>query len=319
MFSVIIPVHNSEKTLRKCLDSLLQQNYGKFEVLLVENGSTDMSYAICNEYAKKDKRFKVYDIGNCNGPSKPRNYGLDKATGDYIAFLDSDDWFAPGVLEMLNCCFLEKKADVVFFGFCMVKTEDVEQSVCFPVVTAEDKKAKCIQLQEQDCFGYTCCKAFSRGLLCNTRFDETLQLLEDELLALEAMKRAETVAVVSEKYHHYYYYYYYHVNDTENSLMKKTHGDIVCIKDKEYKAWKSFLDGEYADWLSVMANRAVNYCRFYIFEHHLALKKSYQDLVNTVFYQDALQNPKKRTKQISKGYFRFRMDWLIWKVKTTLR
>ena len=91
MVSVIIPVHNAAGTLPRCLDSLIAQTHDDFEAILVENGSTDDSFAVCQAYVARDPRFKAIDVGPCNGPSRPRNVGLERAQGEIIAFLDSDD------------------------------------------------------------------------------------------------------------------------------------------------------------------------------------------------------------------------------------
>ena len=87
LISIIIPIYNSEKYLKNCLDSLLQQSFENFEALLINDGSTDRSDEICDEYAEKDSRFKVYHKGN-SGVSAARNFGLEKAQGEWIWFVD---------------------------------------------------------------------------------------------------------------------------------------------------------------------------------------------------------------------------------------
>ena len=91
--SVIIPVYNVEKWLNKCVDSILSQSYENFEVILVNDGSTDKSKDICDQYLKEDNRVKVFDILN-SGQSVARNIGLKEAKGDYILFIDSDDYIS---------------------------------------------------------------------------------------------------------------------------------------------------------------------------------------------------------------------------------
>ena len=89
--SVIIPVYNAESTLRRCVDSVLAQTFPDFECLLINDGSEDKSGEICDEYAIRDSRVRVFHKGN-GGVSSARNVGLDNATGEWIAFVDSDDW-----------------------------------------------------------------------------------------------------------------------------------------------------------------------------------------------------------------------------------
>ncbi len=114
MISVIVPVYNVEKYLRQCLDSVVNQTYRKLEILVVDDGSTDSSGAICNEY--KDARIQVYHTEN-HGLSAARNYALDRAHGDYIAFLDSDDWLEETALEQFVTIAETTGADIVACRF----------------------------------------------------------------------------------------------------------------------------------------------------------------------------------------------------------
>ena len=114
LISVIIPVYNVENYLRECVDSVLSQTYQNFEIILVDDGSTDSSGKICDEYASNDERICVIHQKN-NGPSKTRNTGLDNATGKYIYFLDSDDYVESNTLELLISTAESNNADLVFF------------------------------------------------------------------------------------------------------------------------------------------------------------------------------------------------------------
>ena len=99
LVSVIVPVYNVEKYLPRCLDSILQQTYKKWELLLIDDGSKDESGKICDDYAVKDERIRVVHTSN-QGVSSARNKGLDAAIGEWIAFIDPDDWWSPCYLEI---------------------------------------------------------------------------------------------------------------------------------------------------------------------------------------------------------------------------
>ena len=101
LISVIIPVYKVEKYLPKCLDSVLNQSYSNLEIILVDDGSPDNCGEICDEYAKQDERFKVIHCEKNGGASAARNKGLEIATGDYIAFIDSDDYVTEKYLRTL--------------------------------------------------------------------------------------------------------------------------------------------------------------------------------------------------------------------------
>ena len=124
LVSVIIPLYNVELYLRQCLDSVLAQTYPRCEVILVDDGSTDASCEICREYAGKDDRFLLLRKEN-GGASSARNFGLDRAKGDYIYFLDSDDELAPDAIEKLVACARENGADLVFLEARTVNDDGV--------------------------------------------------------------------------------------------------------------------------------------------------------------------------------------------------
>lgn len=116
MISIIVPVYNVEKYLRKCIDSVLAQTYTDWELLLIDDGSTDSSGKICDEYAKTDDRIKTFHKNN-GGSSSARNQGIKLATGEWIYFLDSDDWIIPSCFElMLECVDLHHDTELVHAG-----------------------------------------------------------------------------------------------------------------------------------------------------------------------------------------------------------
>ena len=98
LISIIIPIYNGEKYLKVCLDSILAQTYTHFELILVDDGSTDTSSQICDAYAESDSRVITYHISN-GGVSHARNYGINVAKGGWITFIDCDDWITPDYLK----------------------------------------------------------------------------------------------------------------------------------------------------------------------------------------------------------------------------
>lgn len=110
--SIIVPVYQVEKYIRQCIDSILAQTFTDFELILVDDGSKDNSGKICDEYAEKDKRIRVIHQKNSSAATA-RNNGMDKATGNYFAFIDGDDYIVPTMLECLYKTILEEDADIV--------------------------------------------------------------------------------------------------------------------------------------------------------------------------------------------------------------
>lgn len=116
LVSIIVPVYNTEKYLRECIESVLNQTYQRLELILIDDGTPDKSGEICDEYKNRDARVRVIHKMN-EGLGKTRNVGLDLCSGDYIAFLDSDDKFAPDCIEFLVNICAERKCEL---GICLV-------------------------------------------------------------------------------------------------------------------------------------------------------------------------------------------------------
>lgn len=114
LISIIIPVYNVEEYLRECVDSVLKQTYKNLEIILVDDGSTDSSAAICDEYIEKDERIIVIHQKN-GGLSQARNRGLEESTGRYVYFLDSDDYISHNAVEKLYKIIETEKSDFIFF------------------------------------------------------------------------------------------------------------------------------------------------------------------------------------------------------------
>ena len=126
-YSVIIPVYNAEKTLRRCVDSLLTQQYADAEIILVNDGSTDSGGEICKEYAASNRQVQYIDKAN-GGVSSARNAGIRRASGRYILFVDSDDSVVPGYFEQLDRIDGDGKYDFVWFSVNYIRNE--EKTVC---------------------------------------------------------------------------------------------------------------------------------------------------------------------------------------------
>ena len=118
--SVIVPVYNAEKTLPKCLNSIANQTFTDFEVILVNDGSSDSSAEICKKYAESDPRFKLISQKNA-GPSAARNTGIENSTGKYLAFVDSDDYVEPEMLQEFYVAAEKYNADLTICGYKKVR------------------------------------------------------------------------------------------------------------------------------------------------------------------------------------------------------
>ena len=123
LFSVIIPIYNTELYLRECIDSVINQNFHDYEIILVIDGSTDGSLKICYEYEKNHSTVRVINQTNM-GPSIARNRAIDSSNGEYIIFLDSDDyWLKSNFLEVAAKKLEYHKSDIIFFGYNYVQSQ----------------------------------------------------------------------------------------------------------------------------------------------------------------------------------------------------
>ena len=128
LISVIVPLYDVESYLRKCLDSIVHQTYRNLEIILVDDGSTDQSGAICDEYANQDTRIKVLHQ-NSAGVSVARNAGLDAAKGEYVLFVDSDDWIESETCAAALSIAKSKQADIVCFGYTETSPDGKEKTL----------------------------------------------------------------------------------------------------------------------------------------------------------------------------------------------
>lgn len=283
-FSVIVPIYNAEKTLRKCLDSMLAQSYQSFEILMIENGSKDSSNAICREYTARDTRLILLECENNRGPSGARNIGLDHAKGEFIAFVDSDDFVEADYLETLRQGL--SQADVVFFGYHQIAVDGDRIGVHIPSVSRGfDYYDVLTQLHEQDMFGYTWIKAFRRDVIGMHRFSKDLNLLEDEVFTCEVLTEPRRIGIIAKPLYNY-------VTGNAGSLVGRTHTDYCSKVDIAYKAWKRLLkDYERKDEvLAGMANAHVNRCMYYGFERDVDVKEFFGLLVESEFFARATLN-----------------------------
>ena len=195
--SIIIPVYNKKRYLEALFDQILVQTFADFECLLIDDGSTDGSGAVCDEFAAKDPRFRVFHIPN-GGVSHARNVGLDAARGEYITFIDSDDGIRPGYLENLVACMEKSCADLVISGHEKVDADGKLLSTVVPQTVGMLPFAALLpdfaQVQHQSgIYGYCVAKVFSRVGVQNIRFDEGLKLAEDFDFFLNLYEHVETV------------------------------------------------------------------------------------------------------------------------------
>lgn len=211
-FAIVVPVYNVEKYLRECLESIRNQTYPYFEVFMVDDGSTDSSGKICDEYVQQDKRYHVIHQLN-RGLSAARNTALNEIKKldkfDFVSFIDSDDWVDKVWLRTL-VSNISSITDLIIFGF---------QKVFLDTLVSRVKREEIYYLSNQEIvrhlFALTpyeqkraagaliCTKVVSKKLLSYIQFDDNLPLLEDVDFLLRASMYAKNAIVISDKFYFY--------------------------------------------------------------------------------------------------------------------
>ena len=179
LVSIIIPIYNVEEFVEKCLKSVINQTYKNVEIILIDDGSKDNSKQICDNYAKIDNRIKVIHKKN-EGVSKARNIGLDIAKGEYIAFVDADDYIEKNYIEELYNLSIETNADITI---CGVKDEDYAGNIFNESneITKKLNREEMLKelLNEKYFFSVCWAKFYKKETIANIRFNENMKIAED--------------------------------------------------------------------------------------------------------------------------------------------
>lgn len=235
LVSIIVPIYNVAPYLKKCLDSIAAQTYSNIEILLIDDGSPDQCGAICDIYAARDSRFVVIHQNN-NGVSSARNIGIDHAKGEYIMFVDGDDYISPHMCEILLQSVLKQNADLAICGLYRInsrgeKNEDVpypQELTGKELVMQYFLKGRTIHLS------VVWNKLYKASLFnCPFKIRFPLHMIEeDEYVSYKILYRANKVIILNKPLYFYIY--------RENSIMHNTaidHRECLYQYALDYYQW----------------------------------------------------------------------------------
>ena len=280
--SVIIPVYNVEKYLKRCLDSVVNQTYKNLEIILIDDGSTDKSGNICDEYAAKDKRIIVIHKEN-GGLSDARNKGLDICTGDYISFIDSDDWIENGFYEyVVNNV---KDNDLLIFDYYITNGKN-SKWIKYKNTEVELSKEKClIELAKAKLQSYTCNKIYKLDLFDNIRFPKGRNY-EDQAIIHLIIDKCNKIRY----YDKAFYYYYQNPNGITYTVNYKNYRDFLYVNILRGRFLKKKYPEIYEYHLNYIYSAIAKLCWLYfnkkeykiryIFLKKIVLKKLKNNLFN---------------------------------------
>lgn len=256
LISIIIPIYNTGHLLYKCLNSIKKQDYHKYEVILVDDGSTDNSYEICKEYARCDSRFKLYHIKN-SGQSIARNYGVTKSSGKYITFIDSDDFIANNYLRKLYNLIKKYSADISMVAIKQISLGyKVKKKQTNKELVITGKKAVSNILYQKGMDTSPCAILLPRAIVSKYPFPEG-RYHEDDFTTYKYFLSANKVAVLKDTL----YFYVQHKDSTMHIRGKADYDEldaadnlVIEFANMDYKLLKAAFSKKFSNYCQVLIN-----------------------------------------------------------------
>lgn len=261
MISVIVPVYNVGKHLEKCINSVLNQTKDDWELILVNDGSKDNSLDICKKYAKVDNRIKVFDKEN-GGVSSARNMGLDNVQGDYILFVDGDDFIEPDLFEDFEKINSEKNLDAFMFEYSVDYDDNIVVHKSADEWYGDNDTEKALINTITPNNRLIGVKIYSRKLIGKNRFDENIILGEDTMFAVEVIANAKECYYSNKAYYHYYQSEHSAVRSNFStkklSGLKAYENDVNLCREKGFIKAEKYAKEAYVILAIALAQKAIN-------------------------------------------------------------
>lgn len=282
--SIIVPVYKVEPYLPKCIDSILAQTFRDFELILIDDGSPDRCGEICDEYAAKDARIVVIHQEN-RGVSAARNAGMDIARGEYIGFVDSDDWIEPEMYETMINVSKKKGVDVVICGICDYGEdgEFIRNALTGSGFYTKDEMLKTVFTTPNNLGGGCCNKVFRHIAIKDVRYQEGIAVAEDWLFLFDSFKQCNgSIKIPS---------CLYNVLERQNS----------ATRDNEIMAMYDIIFGGKA------AKKLLQSARHYSHEMECYAVNKYMD--DCIRFSNVIRKRRKKEKKAYRWlFFRFRFQ-----------
>ncbi|SFL31973.1 glycosyltransferase family 2 protein [Proteiniphilum acetatigenes] len=295
--SIVIPVYNSEKLLGKSVKSVIDQSNNNWELILVNDGSTDNSGKICDEYSKSDKRIRTIHIENA-GSANARNVGIEKLTGDYCIFMDSDDFLEQTAIERLSVILSNEKYELVFYGyFCdtlldnKYLTSDSRSADNMTYISNIEFKNNFFSLDAINFTHPVWNKMYKVELIRNNNilFPEKVNMSEDYIFNLQVYEKVSYIHISSAILYHYVSHRYGSITTKfDISRINSAHlayKKSLAIIERWNPLYINQVENEYVKNVSVYINSMFNKECFLSFKNKRDIVKSIlnnQDLNNCI-------------------------------------
>ena len=255
LVSVIVPIYNTEKYLPRCIDSLCRQSLQGIEILLIDDASTDHCGEICESYAQKDSRIRVFHHKENKGPGAARNLGIENATGDWLMFVDSDDWVHEDYCKAPYECAIKNNADLVIFGYARILNSGSGKSSTITLPNGYKTPEKALELIiNGKASNGPCNKIYTKLLFNNERFPEGT-FYEDAAVIYKVVWNAKHVYCLDKTL----YCYCYRSGSTTTKHTNQMLNDHFKVFKQQYCDLSNWgYDPQKLD--ALLKNTALTYC-----------------------------------------------------------
>ena len=293
LISVIVPIYNAESTLERCIDSILAQTYSNLEIILINDGSKDNSYQICKDYMEKYDNIKVFSKEN-GGLAEARNVGVQYATGEYIGFVDSDDWIVEDAYELLYKCLKQENADIACGK--IVKTSNYinkshrNRNRVIKVYNQNEYAKKYFKVEKSETVFYVVNKLYRKEIAREMIFPKDIRVAEDILGFYLALVNSEKIVEIDEDI----YFYWDNPNSITATWFSRKHLGIN-------ESWKRVMEDVEARKPEWSYYAKINYyrsyfgvlCRLMLEERESEFELEEKELIEKVrkYYKDLIRSP----------------------------
>lgn len=331
LISIIMPVYNAEEYLKRSIESIINQTYDNLEIILINDGSTDNSLNICKEYEKKDERIKIIDQEN-KGVSATRNRGINESTGDYIMFVDADDYIEKNMIEDMVAKLTEDDIELIITGIKMNYIKN-GQTMTIEEYRLKDKTYTVTEMLDDIlvdidliCVCGPCCKLYKREILKNNnvKFTNEFTMGEDTWYNLDYIDACNGKIVTMSNI------YYNYMRENPDSLFTKYYEDYIRITEKVYDKFLKLLKRKASNEAVIRYEKSYIFNLIYAnsinFKYNTSHKKKMEDLnysLNNNIVRNSIKNVKinnvkekvfvllikYKFKYILYFYFKLKISW----------